>query len=201
MRNIPKTIGWPMIFGAALLIGVIVAPSFALRNAAPPRPPVICHVDLQQVFNASQWRADAKIEIANLTAAVENEIGAQRNTVEELRADLDLFPPNSPQYKAKTAELIDALARLQALIDFHEAKHDVRRAALRSEIYERIVTAAKVFAQANGIDYIITDDSKVQMEPVAEVQVVQQMALQRIVYTDPAYDITIDLINWINGKP
>lgn len=201
MRNIPQTIGWPMIFGAAVLIGVIVAPSFALRNAVPPSPPVICHIDLQQVFNVSKWRADAKIEITNLTTAAENEIEAQRNTVEELRTDLDLFPPNSSQYKAKTAELIDALARLQALIGFHEAKHDVRRAALRREIYEKIVTAAKVFAQQNGIDYIITDDSKVQMEPVTEVQVVQQMALQRIVYADPAYDVTTDLISWINGKP
>ena len=48
------------------------------------------------------------------------------------------------------------------------------------------------------VDYILADDSGIDLMEGTDLQVVQQMSLRRLVYANPSYDVTEDLIAWIN---
>ena len=67
-------------------------------------------------------------------------------------------------------------------------------------MYDEIVLAATEFAEQHNIDFILTDDSIVELRLGTDVQVVQQMSLRRVVYANPEFDITDELIAWINEQ-
>ena len=86
------------------------------------------------------------------------------------------------------------------MVEFRKAKLDAVRARARAEIGQQIVKSAATYAAANGIAFIIADDSETNFTQGTDRQIVQQMLLQRIIYASPECDITDDLIAWINER-
>jgi Skp family chaperone for outer membrane proteins len=66
-------------------------------------------------------------------------------------------------------------------------------------LFNEIIEEAAKYAKENGIDFLLTDDSKIMIQPGTDVQIVQQLALRRMIYVNEAYDITDALIAWINA--
>ena len=83
--------------------------------------------------------------------------------------------------------------------EFIQYKLDATRAEARRELFDQIIREAEKYAQENGIDFLMTDDSKLAIQQGTEVQIVQQLALRRMIYVNEAYDITDALIAWINA--
>ena len=83
--------------------------------------------------------------------------------------------------------------------EFVDFKRDEMKGEARRELFYQIRDAASEYAQANGIDVIITDDAQLPIQGGTDIQIIQQLVLRRVVYVDTAYDITDGLIAWINA--
>lgn len=186
--------------GIALALAVGVGPAYALLSMAPTRPAVIGFVDLQKVFNGSDKRAEAQAELKALGQELDDRVEALRQEIKTLQADLGLLVPGTPKHDEAGKTLLAAAADLLALIEFKAAKLDAKTAQSRTQVYDEIVLAATEFAEQHDIDFILTDDSIVELRPGPDVQVVQQMSLRRVVYANPEFDITDELIAWINEQ-
>ncbi len=186
--------------GIALALAVGVGPAYALLSMAPMRPAVIAFVDLQKVFNDSDKRADAQAELEALGQQLDDRVEALRQEINTLQADLDLLVRGTPKYDEAEKTLLAAAADLRAWIEFKAAKLDAKTAQRRTQVYDEIVLAATEFAEQHSIDFILTDDSILELRPGTDVQVVQQMSLRRVVYANPEFDITDELIAWINEQ-
>ena len=51
----------------------------------------------------------------------------------------------------------------------------------------------------DSIDFIVTNDSMLPLQDGNDIQIVQQLALRRVVYANPSFDITDELIGWMNN--
>ena len=186
--------------GIALALAVGVGPAYALLSMAPTRPAVIGFVDLQKVFNDSDKRAEAQAELEALGQQLDDWEEELRQEIKTRQADLEFLVPGKPKHKEAEKTLVTAAANLRAWIEFKAAKLDAKTAQRRTQVYDEIVLAATDFAEQHNIDFILTDDSIVELRPGPDVQVVQQMSLRRIVYANPEFDITNELIAWINEQ-
>ena len=186
--------------GIAIALAVGVGPAYALLSMAPTRPALIAFVDLQKVFNDCDKRAEAQAELEALEQQMDDREKVLLQGIWTLQADLELLVRGTPKYDETQDTLLAAAADLRALIEFKAAKLDAKTAERRTQVYDEIVLAATEFAEQHNIDFILTDDSIVELRPGPDVQVVQQMSLRRVVYANPEFDITDELIAWINER-
>ena len=200
MTQLRRIVNRPIALCLLLLAAAVVAPSYAMRSIAPSRPAIIASVDLEKVFNDIGLRAEAEIELDQLKQRFQEEADALRKEATRLEQDLDLLVRGTPQYQKAEKEYKQVALDFRALVEFNKAKLGARRAEARKDIFDQIVRAAGSFAGAHGIDYILADDSRVNLQEGSELQIVQQISLRRVVYADPAFDITDDLIGWINQR-
>jgi Skp family chaperone for outer membrane proteins len=75
-------------------------------------------------------------------------------------------------------------------------------------MYDKIVDAAAQLAKKNGYNMVIADDQTAKIVPTSTVDVKRFIAIKRMLYADPAHDMTQELITSMNnawiaagGKP
>jgi Skp family chaperone for outer membrane proteins len=183
-----------VLIAAALLLG----PAYAGWLGPPADPATIGSVDLEKVFNEIDRRAEAETALEALAEQFQQRREELRQIAEQKRMDMDLLAPGTDKYADAEDAWTQAVLEYRAAVEFSKAKLDAKRAEARTTIYQEIVDEAAKFAQANGVDFILADDSGIDLMEGTDLQVVQQMSLRRLVYADPANDVTYDLITWIN---
>ncbi len=200
MQRLTTIMTGRLYLGIALVLALGVGPAYALLSMAPTRPAVIGFVDLQKVFNESVGRAEAQAELEGLGQGLDDQEEALRQEISVLQSDLELLLVGTPKYQEAEKKVIGVAADLRAWVEFKGRKLDAKRAQRRTQVYDEIVLAATEFAEQNNIDFILTDDSILELRPGTDGQVVQQMSLRRVVYANPELDITDELIVWINER-
>lgn len=163
-------------------------------------PAIVTSVDLGRAFNECVWLAEAEHELEREAAAHQQEADRLRAEVDLARQDIELLVPGTEQYKKAEKAYVRAAVEYRAYVAFWEARLEALRASSRMAIFERLVEAAAAYAVANGIGYIITNDSTSDLQDGNDVQIVQQLLLRRVVYASPEFDITDDLVAWINNN-
>ena len=189
----PATIA-AVLIAAAVLLG----PAYATWLGSPAQPAVIAGLDLEKVFNEIDRRAIEEAELERRGEEFEQQREERRVRAEQAKLDMDMLVPGTDQYKNAQETWTQTVLDYTAFVEFTKAKLDAKRAEARKKIYDRIVDEAGKFAAANGIDFILADDSHIGLVVGKDIQIVQQMSLRRLVYANPSYDITDDLIAWIN---
>ncbi len=194
----------PAIAGSLVLLvvaGLIATSSYAVRpGTTPPPTAIITTVDLERIFDEIDRRADAEFELDQLDEGLRDQMETLRQMAARLNQDLALLVPGTEQYEKTEKEYKQAGLDFGAMVEFRKAKLDAARARARAEIYKQIIKSAATYAAANGIAYIIADNSETDFAHGTDRQIVQRMLLQRIVYASPECDITDDLIAWINER-
>ena len=183
--------------GALLFAVVLIAPAYGVWNALF-NPPVLCSVDLERVFNEIDARTKAEADLADKMKAFEARLQELRAKAERLAEDRDMLVPGTEKFEKAQKELMQSALDYRAMTEFVQFKLDATRAEMRRDLFNMIIAAADEYAKINGIDFIITDDSKLPIQDGTDIQIVQQLALRRIIYANEAYDITDELIDWIN---
>ena len=194
----------PVIAGFRVLLvvaGLIATSSYAVRSSATPPPTaIVTTVDLERIFDQIDRRADAEFELDQLDEALRGQMETLRQVADRLNQDLALLVPGTEQYQKTEKDYKQAALDFVAMVEFRRAKLDAARARARAEIYKQIIKSAATYAAANGIAYIIAEDSETDFAHGTDRQIVQQMLLQRIIYASPECNITDDLIAWINER-
>jgi Skp family chaperone for outer membrane proteins len=188
---------------AAIIAGLIAAalflgPAYANWLGAPGQPAVVAGLDLERAFNEIDRRAGAEAELERLGEEFQQQRDALRTAAEQAKLDLDMLVTGTDQYKKAQEAWTQAVLDYSAYVEFTKAKLDAKRAEARRKIYDVIVEEAGKYAAANGIDFILADDSNIGLVEGTDLQIVQQMSLRRLVYANPSFDVTDDLIAWIN---
>ena len=200
MRPHHPTVQWLTAFLLVLLAAAVVAPSQAVRTMAELRPPIVATVDLEKIFNEIDRRAAAEIRLDEQARQFREQAKAMRAEADLLKQDLELFVRGTPQYQNAEKAWKQAVLDYRALVEFSKGKLEAARASFRIEIYQEIIDAAGSFAAERQIDYILTNDSVIEVQEGTDLQVVQQMLLRRVVYANPEFDLTDDLMVYINER-
>lgn len=200
MQEQRTLIGRRGIVGLAIIAAVLVAPAYALLSKAPTRPAVVAFMNLEVVFNSVNLRDKAEDKIVELVARLDAELKVKSDEVQMLQDNAAIYEKGSPKYMDAMQAGLDAANRLRAFTDFMSIKLDAMKADHRIQVYDKIILAATEFAEQHAIDFIIMDDSSIDIQPGTDMQIKQQMITRRIVYANQNLDITSELIQWINTR-
>ena len=182
-----------------LLGAVVIAPTSAVWTAALLDPPVIGTLDLERLFNDIDRRNQAEGDLEAILQPYRDQRDELRAEAKRLREDLDMLAPGTQKFEQAEKKRTHVVMDHSAMVEFIEIKRDAAFADARRELFEEIIEATAMYAQANGIDFIVTNDSILPIQNGTDNQIVQQLALRRVVYANDTYDVTDGLIAWMNA--
>ena len=164
MRHHTLTNRTVVAIGVALLATAIIAPTYAVWPAFQFDPPVIGSLNLERVFNEIRQLQQAQAELEAELTKFQEQAEALKQEAERLWADLELLVPGTEKYAKAEKEWKRAVLDLQAVVAFADAKRDSMLSDARRLLFSTITDAAAEFAKANGIDFIITNDSGLSIQ-------------------------------------
>ena len=183
---------------AVALLGSTLASALQAQSPAARGPMLFASIDLERVFNEVEWKNSAERGLDELRQTFDAEKERLRELVEGFEQDVAMTMPGTPQYVRAEGKLKQSAIKYGAYVDFSELKLEAERAIARKKIYEDIIRASESFSKSSGIGYLISADSFRSVESGNEIAIIQQMALRRVLYSDGNFDVTDDLIAWIN---
>lgn len=179
-----------------------LAVTFAVPRDPPAQPAegpmLVAHIDLERVFNEISAKSQAEVQLEEMRQQFEKKKDELRGQVEFLRDDLELMVPGTDTYEKAERKLREATIDYSAYVEFSKARLERERSTARKTIFQQILRSAESFAKVRGISYLLSDDSIRAVEEGTELQVVQQMAFRRMIFADSSFDVSGDLIEWIN---
>ncbi len=191
----------PMLALASVAVATTVV---SLRGNAPQQHPgsvVVATADLERVFNEMNRLKDAEADLEQKLKPYRAQADVLKQEAEKLTLDFDSLAPGTKMHEEAQKKLSRKAWEYRAQVDFIKARLDAARGEARAGLFHDIQEAAAAFCQDQGIDLLLADDAKLPLQPGSDLQVVQQLALRRVVYSNPAMDVTDALIKWINSHP
>ncbi len=174
------------------------------QRALAPAAPVLAVVKINELFDELQQRADARIDLRRLELEIQDEKTLRESAIAEIEGDLE-----QAVAAAHRDELADdfALKKLQMQFWFREAmtELEVEKALLLQNLYRSMIEAIEALAATDGYDIVIIDDASDELtfdrdgRVPPQVQVQQQIIGRKILYRNPALDITMDLATRMNN--
>lgn len=189
-------------FLASPLASALVAAAVLLGGAAvlAPRPATVATVNLEKVFNTIDQQAARAAELKALVERMKARESALEAAVKDVESELDSF-------QAGSKAAIEAQNRVQAAVGEFRAYQQFSRLKLEAEeaksmrlTYLDIREATGRYAKENGIDIVVLDDSIPEFQSGTTDRTVQQISNRRVLFANPEFDISDDLIAFMNAR-
>jgi outer membrane protein len=177
-------------------------PNGSLKQATPT---VVGTIDLDNVFKNYE-----KVKAANkeLGAAIQVRKGELMKYDDEARSVYEMMKklnPSSDDYHKQENRLTEIKAKMEAGKEQAEREITLRQAETMATLYKEVQAYAKWVAQHRGITHVMTSTSTppTGSDPNSVLAAVNRP----IIYSDPANDITNDVVYYLNqsyqklGKP
>lgn len=183
-----------------MLAGIVVGQTQANRPATA-EPSALATVNLETIFQRLDERGAADSKLLSIAEELDAERLRRRETLEALRDDLEMFGPGTPKFVQVNQDLARETYQLQAFLDFASRKLDVHKSKELRELYRRIKATAAEYALENGYDVVFVDDSVVPLpNEGTEAETMRQISARRTLFSNPAIDVTEDVINLMNDR-
>ena len=177
-------------------------PTLALlwAMARPEKPAVVACVDLERVYagldqhKAGEGRLD---ELLKGEAVKRDKLVAETQSIQ---AELENFNNDSPVYNETARKLRDAADRLRVFEDFLKRKLEFERANLVRSTYAAVKAALSDYCKAQNIDIVFMDDATPPFDKNDPRPITQQISGRRMLWFNPALDVTDDLIKSMNAS-
>ena len=157
----------------------------------------IAVIDINYIFKnhvrfkgmVDDWKKDVK--------AVEDQMRTRGNEVQKKMKQLEQFKPGTPDYK----QLEEGIARLQSefKVEVQLQKKDLmeREAKMYFNVYQEIQNVVAYFAQRMNITLVL----RYSRDPInsEDPRAIQQALLRPVVHVQKNVDITMDILQRLNG--
>lgn len=164
----------------------------------PPVPPVIATVDLQTVVSGLEKRKQKEQEFQSKGKEFKDNLDALKKQIDDEQKTYD----TSPAGPAKTQmgqQLVRKALQYKFDSEYAEQFLDQMYGEMLREMYDDIALACKKLAVRNGYTIVMTDDSGAQIPRGGRVDVTRAISMKRMLYVDPAHDVTRELIDMMNN--
>jgi Skp family chaperone for outer membrane proteins len=198
MRQCNIRRNWPIFALAMVMVMIVGYQAAAIRNLAQLKPAVIATVDLEKIFNRLDEREHADTELANLANDLQKNIDAIVRRINALEEELEVYDRGSDKYQETLEKLSLLSLEYQADVEWSRQMIEFQRAVILRRIYSSIRTFMETEASARGIDIVFVDDTVVDLPPGDEEETTRQISARRMLYTNPAIDITDEVIRRMN---
>ena len=178
-----------------------VATVAVLRPAATATEPAkVATVDLEKVFTSLKRYEAGLAKLKTLSETLEAQAKSAESKVRDLQGELENFKDGSKEQADALGKLQNAAGELRAVQQFVGAKLEVEKSRMLRDTYLAIKDAVRRLAEREGLDYILLDDSVVEMDPANASNTMSQISARRFLYASPKRDVTNQLIGLMNEE-
>lgn len=179
---------------ASLVIGgLLFAAGF------PTAPAVVACVDLEKVYRSLDQLKAAESRAVILRGDLEKRLATMTDAVRSMQEDLESFQTGTPAHNDAMNKAILKAGDLSALQSFAKLKMESEQANSVREAYASIRSTCAKLSKEQKIDFIFIDDTVPVITPTNLEGTMQQINGRRMLYSNPALDITDALIERMNS--
>lgn len=190
---------WAFLFGFLFLAMGLMRSNPTSVDAAPVNAPVIASVRISEVINGLDELKDREAELRLFIDEQQAGIKKIGDDLQNAVDELNLLPDGAAQKKVIVQNARRLRLNLEVEGEISSQLIDQRRGEVYAEIFAKIEKAAQRLAQREGYHLIITDDSDAEIRPDTERNVRSGILSRRVLFSDPALDITDELILTMNN--
>jgi Skp family chaperone for outer membrane proteins len=205
MHSIKRTVPLPGLL-LMLATGVLVIGQAIGQRSNVASPTSVATVNLRQVLDGLEQRSVAEAEVKEMKDRILAQDEEKKQELQELRMQLDNVPESDD---AAREALREGIARKALDYDawsrFSLEQVDIETSLRLRDLDRAIKSAIAELSEVEGYDIVLMDDSQEELTVSRdsrlsrEVQVLQQMTSRRMMYVNPAVDITAELIERMNN--
>ena len=204
-----RSAGRVAVVAAALAVGLGVWRIGSVEAQAPgsagARATSVAVVDIGRVLGLLEERSDRLQELEDFGRRLEEDVQAVEEQFASATSDLEVLPRGTPQWDDKQTEAIRLEMRLQGEKEFAKFRMNERKQRMKLELFNKIVSAAGIYAQREGYDVVLNDDRDMTIQ---EAQVGQMtdaafeafVQSRRVIFASEGVDITEEVAQLMNNQ-
>jgi len=190
---------WTLLL-AAVALGTWRANANANNAQQTPSPAVIAVVDLQEAIKTLDQRTAQEQALQQFIESQNEKIKKIGAELEQVRNEIDLLVPDSPEYRRKVEQAWRLRADLEVQKNVSDQLIDRRRAEAFAKLFENIRDAASRVAERAGYDLVLSNDAGAELPEGSESQVRSVMINRRVLYAADELDITDQVVRMMNNE-
>ena len=185
---IGKRTTWAVVAAAAVLVGgYVTATASGLLKGTPTAAAV---VNVQAVFDALKEKTTIEAELQQRGEKLQAEQQDRQKQIQQMRSELDLLTPGTENFRKKQEELERTAIELQAWVQYENQKLQRERGIQIEGIYNKTLKAVADVAKANGYQLVLFSEGPPDLRWENAQQLSALVQLRKVLYYDPALDIT-----------
>ncbi len=171
---------------------------------AAGQPTAVVTVNLSKVIEKLDQRRDEEANFKIMVDAMKDEDSKQQDDIKKMEEDLKKMSDSSAKEDLQEKYALAAL-KYQSWSKFNSEKLDIEYSLILRDLYQAIKLAVAQMAASSKFDLVLVDDSQgeVNANPDSKIsrksQIEQQIAGRRMLFANPAIDVTEDLIVRMNN--
>ncbi len=190
------------VLGAWAIAGVRAEAAAARQSAAPTSVAV---VDVGKVLDQLEEKRSRLADLEEYGRNLEARVAEIEAELQGLIADLEVLPKGTAQFVEKQDEAIRKEMALQGEREFAQFRFNERKQRTKLELFNKIVSAAGIYADREGYDMVLNDDRDMNV-PADQVGQMTDQAFQafvlsrRVIHATDAIDITDEVAQMMNNN-
>jgi Skp family chaperone for outer membrane proteins len=185
---------------AILVVGVLGWQLQAVRSLARAEPAVFVSVDFERVFSSLEERVFEQSKAQAIVNAMTENIESRRQHIESYEQEFELYETGSEKWQELLQEQQLEVLEYQAQVEYRNLRAAREESKGMRRVYERIREATRILSNENGWDYVIVNDAAVALPEGDNVDMGIQISNRRMLYANPAMDVTDVLIEFMNAS-
>ncbi|MSR69309.1 MAG: OmpH family outer membrane protein [Phycisphaerales bacterium] len=183
-----------LIIPVSLVVAVLM-----WAAGGPTTPAVVASVDLEKVYSSLDQQKASNGKVVVLRGELKKRITKLEDEVRAMKDDLESFQTGSTAHNEALKKVILRASDLTALHKFTQVKVESEQANTVREAYMAIRASCAKIATEQKVDFVFIDDTVPTINPTNLEGTVQQITGRRMLYANPALDITDLLIERMNS--
>lgn len=194
---------WSLVGSLVLLGGAVLSVGTATVNASfaqiAPAPEPVAVVDLQRLIDLLDERTQREQELQAFGTELDNRVRAIRDQLQG-KAD-ELQTAGDSRARQLFEEIVRLRVNLEAEQQYSQTIANERLTRLKRDLYQKVLSAVKDYAESSGYGLVISDDSGASLPPVGEglQSLESSMVNRKVLFARPSVDITQAVANRMNA--
>jgi Skp family chaperone for outer membrane proteins len=186
-----------VVIGLVMAVGAVSSIDDLRAQGSTSDHGPVAVIDVVKAFNEFRQTQDLNDEFEKCRRQVQEELNARDATLETKAEELGAFHPDSADYSKRRRELQRLRIDRETYMRFAEMEvRDLFRDWTR-RTYEQICQTAAEVARERGFDMVLAREELEKDLPDAAA-LKQQIRSRKVIYFDPASDITDQVLDRLN---
>ena len=182
------------------VVGIFAWQTQANKWFVPASPTVTVSVDFEKVFSSLEERVFEESKVQTLIESMNADIEVRRQIISEYEQEFELYEQGSEKWQGLLQEQQLKVLEYKAQVEYSNVRKSRELSKGIRTVYENIRKSSVELSVQNGWDYVIVNDAAIALPQGDDVDMGLEISSRRILYANPALDVTDLLIEYMNSN-